>query len=149
MYRVVYCPNEKPVEDAYLLASEWGLSIQHGDSPRTESLDFDRSNIQVLSIPIDRGFEFDEIEFQINRPIGIKYSNDWDNVKDYSFFLRPFGLTVGKAPWNVPSMLMDEHRAVMNIAVSFPGKYELVAIKNGQQAETATVIVLGEDGAVE
>lgn len=149
MYRVVYCPLETPVEDAYSLASEWGLSIQHGDSARTEALDFERSNIQILSIPIDRGFDSEEIQFQINRPISIRYSNDWENVKDYSFFLRPFGLKVGKAPWSVPSMLMDDHRAVMNIAVSFPGKYELVAVRDGQEAETATVIVLGEDGAVE
>jgi len=149
MYRVVYCPSETPVEDAYPLASEWGLSIQHGDSARTEELDFERSDIQVLSIPTDRGFDPDEVQFRIYQPIAIRYSNDWENVKGYSFILRPFGMRVGKTPWNVPSMLMDDHRAVMNISVSFPGKYELVAVRDGREEETATVIALGEDGVIE
>lgn len=146
MYRVVYCPKDTPVEDAYSLASEWGLSIQHGDSPRTESLDFDRLLVQVLSIPVDRGFEFDELEFPINRPAQIKYSNDWDDVKDYSFILRPYGLKVGKTAWDIPSMLMDTHRAAMNIAVSFPGKYELVSVKDGIERESMIVVAVGMDG---
>jgi hypothetical protein len=148
MYRVVFLPEDAAVEDAYSLASEWGLSIQHGDSPRTELLDFDRSKIQILSIPIDKGFEYEKATLRTNEPISIKYSNDHENVKDYSFFMRPDGIKVGKT-WSVPSMLMDDHRAVMNIAVSFPGKYQLVSVRDGIEQDTVTLIVLGPDDDAE
>lgn len=146
MYRVVYCPADKTAEDAHPLASEWGLPIQHGDSARTEDMDFDRSKIQIISIPVERGFAYNEVEFQINQPIPVKYSNDWESIDGYSFILRPYGMKVGKSSWDVPSMMMDEHRAVMNIAVSFPGKYELVAVKDGVERETMIAIAVGLDG---
>jgi hypothetical protein len=46
-------------------------------------------------------------------------------------------------------MLMDDHRAVMNIAVSFPGKYQLVSVRDGIEQDTATLIVLGPDDDAE
>jgi hypothetical protein len=143
MHRVVYCPTSKTADDASALASEWGLPIQHGDSERTEFMDFDRETIQILSIPIDKGFGFDEIEFRINRPAQIKYSNDWDDVSEYSFILRPYGVKVGKLGWSVPAMLMDSHRAVMNISVSYPGKYELVSVLNNIERESVMITVHG------
>lgn len=146
MYRVVYCPPDKIADDAHGLASEWGLPIQHGDSPRTESLKFDRNVIQILSIPIEKGFSFDEIEFSINQPVPIKYCNDWDTVNEYTFILRPYGMKVGRDAWNVPFMLMDDHRAAMNIAISFPGKYELVAMKDGIERDAMIAIAVGLDG---
>lgn len=143
MHRVVYCPTSKTADDASALASEWGLPIQHGDSERTEFMDFDRETIHILSIPIDKGFGFDEIEFRINRPAQVKYSNDWDDVSEYSFILRPYGVKVGKSGWSVPAMLMDLHRAVMNISVSYPGKYELVSVLNNIERESVMITVHG------
>ena len=143
MYRIVYCPTNKTVDDATALATEWGLPIQHGDSERTELMDFDREKIQVLSVPIDRGFGFDEVEVSINKPIQIKYSNDWDDVSKYSFILRAHGVKVGRPPWDVPAMLMDLHRAVMNIAISYPGQYELVSVMDKIERELLTVTAIG------
>lgn len=145
MYRVVFCPDDKNVDDAYPLAQEWGLPIQHGDSDRTLSMDFDRSSIQVLSIPIERGFDSNHFEFSVSKPVAIKYSNDWDNIDGYSFVLRPYGMKTGKTAWEIPSMKMDSHRAVMNIAVSFPGKYEIVAVKEGVERDSAIVTTLGHE----
>ena len=145
MHRVVYCPASKTTDDAIGLATQWGLPIQHGDSERTESMDFDRETMQILSIPIDKGFGFDEIEFAINRPVQIKYSNDWSDVSEYSFVLRPYGVKVGKPGWSVPAMLMDLHRAVMNIAVSHPGKYELVSVLDKVERESMIVIAHGPE----
>jgi len=146
MYRVIFCPQEKPVEDAYDMAKEWGLSIQHGDSARTEDMEFDRTEVQVLSIPIQRGFDAERIECLVNMPVSVKYSNDWDDVSDYTFLLRPTGMRVGKTNWGVPSILMDKHRAVMNIAVSFPGSYELVSVKDGVDREISEFIAMEREG---
>lgn len=147
MHRVVFCPQEQPVEDAYDMAKEWGLSIQHGDSERTESMDFDRSQIQVLSIPIQRGFDAELIECLVNAAMSIKYSNDWDNVSEYKFLLRPKGMRAGKKThWDVPSMLMDNHRAVMNLSVTYPGYYELVSVKDGIDREITEIIAMEAQG---
>lgn len=142
MYRVVFCPLELNVDDAYGVALEWGLPIQHGDSERSEEMDFDRSKIQVLSIPVERGFDSNHFEFSVLKPVSIKYSNDWENVSEYSFFLRPYGMKTGKASWPVPFMEMDAHRAVMNISVTYPGKYELVATKDGIERDSAVMTTL-------
>ena len=143
MYRVVFCPEQELVEDAYPLAKEWGLPIQHGDSPRTEQMEFDRTAIQVLSIPVERGFNADEFDVGLNDPMPVKYSNDWESVHQYSFILRPFGMKVGKTPWEVKHMQMDDHRVAMNISINYPGTYELVAIKNGVEEDIAKINVLG------
>jgi hypothetical protein len=143
MYRVVFCPEQLTVEDAYPLAKEWGLPIQHGDSQRTENMDFDRQEIQVLSIPVERGFHADEFDVAINDPMPVKYSNDWASIHEYSFILRPFGMRVGKAPSEVKYMPMDEHRAVMNVAINYPGSYELVAVRNGVEEDIAKINVIG------
>lgn len=148
MYRVVFCPEDKTVDDAFALAKEWGLPIQHGDSERSLGMNFDRSQIQVLSIPIDRGFDSDHFEFSVIKPVSIKYSNDWDDISTYTFILRPYGMKTGKTAWNIPSMKMDTHRAVMNIAVSFPGKYEIVAVKDGVERDSAVVTTLGHEEGV-
>ena len=148
MYRVVYCPQDEPTDEALSLASEWGLPIQHGDSERTAEMEFNRQETQVLSIPIEKGFNADEIETLVNQPVPVKYSNDWDSVSSYSFVLRPSGVKVGKTPWDVQSMVMDEHRAAMNVALNYPGVYELVAVKDGLEREMTKIIVLGADGEI-
>ena len=143
MYRVVFCPEQLTAEDAYPLAKEWGLPIQHGDSPRTEDMEFDRKQIQVLSIPVERGFHADEFDVVINYPMSVKYSNDWAPIHEYSFVLRPFGMKVGKTPSEVKYMQMDEHRAVMNVAINYPGSYELVAVRGGLEEDVAKINVIG------
>lgn len=143
MYRIVFCPESIEVEKAYDLAKEWGLPIQHGDSDRTKQMEFDRQVVQVLSVAVERGFNADEFEVGINDPMPVKYSNDWTSVKEYSFFLRPFGVKVGKAPWEVKCMTMDDHRAVMNVSINYPGTYEIVAVRGEVEEDSAKIVVVG------
>lgn len=127
MYRFVFCPKEKNVEDAYALAEEWKLPIQHGDSERSQLHEFDRTNICVVSMPTDIGFDKDDVRPYVGEPVGIMYVDDWNESSKYSFFIRPYGIKTGKDNWNVPVMILDSHRVQIAISITFPGKYELVA----------------------
>lgn len=148
MDRIVYCPEALPIEHAYELANTWMLPIQHGDSERTEEMEFDRNAVQVLHIPITKGFQTHFDKFFTNQPIMVFYTNDWIDVSTCKFFLRPKGVKNNKK-WEVPSMINDAHRATMNISVTFPGVYELFALKDGAEIDSidinASDIFSGED----
>jgi len=142
MYRFVFCPQERKVEDAYALAEEWKLPIQHGDSERSESHDFDRTNICVVSIPTDNGFNKEDVRVYVGEPVGITYADDWNESSKYSFFIRPYGIKTGKDNWNVPVMAMDSHHVQIAISLTFPGKYELVAKLDNIEKNSTTIEVV-------
>ena len=51
MKRVIYVPTVAELERAEFIAKSVKLPIQIGDSSTTEFLEFDRSAVQILSIP--------------------------------------------------------------------------------------------------
>lgn len=142
MYRFVFCPLDRKIEDAYNLAEEWKLPIQHGDSERSELHQFDRSEIGVITIPTDFGFDKYEAKPYVGEPFGVVYVDDWNNVSTYSFFVRPHGIKTGRDNWNVPVMILDSHRAQMAISITFPGRYELVAKLEDIEKDFMTIEIL-------
>lgn len=58
MRRVIYCPEDVDYSAAESMASDFGLPLQIGDCQSSSSLEFDRSTIQVLTIPTDHGISF-------------------------------------------------------------------------------------------
>ena len=58
MDHVVFCPDESMIEEASKLARSWMLPILNGHSKRTETLDFDDSQVTLLSIPIEKYVDY-------------------------------------------------------------------------------------------
>lgn len=144
MDRFVYCPVNLDPQNALQLAAEWQLPIQHGDSERSMEHDFDRSVVSIVSIPTHLGFNRQSIQANIQEPVPVQYIDEWNDISSYLFELRPFEFVVGGQRWDVPAMQLDKHRVSMNIAVTFPGGYELVAVKDG--ADTLGISVVINDG---
>lgn len=58
MRRVIYCPEDIDSSAAESMARDFGLPLQVGDCQSSSFLEFDRSTIQVLTIPTDHGISF-------------------------------------------------------------------------------------------
>ena len=142
MYRFIFCPSENNVEDAYALAKEWKLPIQHGDSERSKPHDFDRTKISVVTIPTNVGFNREDIKLHIGEPIVIVYADDWNRTEKYSFFVRPYGIKTGRDNWNIPIMNLNSHQTQMSVSFAFLGKYELVAKLDDLEMDSVTIEIV-------
>lgn len=141
MDRFIYCPANLDPQSAMQLADEWQLPIQHGDSERSMEHDFDRSVVSVISIPTHLGFSKQFIQADVHEPVPVQFIDEWNEISSYSFELRPFEFVVGGQRWDIPVMQLDKHRVSMNIAVTFPGGYELVAVKDKVDAFGIPVVI--------
>jgi hypothetical protein len=146
MYRFIFCPIEKKIEEAYPLAQEWKLPIQHGDSERTQDFNFNKNEIGIFEIPIQCGFDCENIKVYCMEPFQIQYVDDWEDISKYSFIMKPYPIKVGKNFTKIRFMSLDAHRASMNVAISWPGKYTLCAIINNLEINTVTIDVVSENG---
>lgn len=124
MYRVVFCPNNSLLEEAETLAKEWDMPIQIGDSGRTESLDFDRSVVSTIAIPVEHHFEFN-IEYDevtVGGNYRINYVNDFVECKEVKLFVHK-----GENSWELTTFLRDDHALVTSVIPNSPGVYTLKA----------------------
>lgn len=86
MRRVLYVPNEQDVERAEQLAKSTKLPIQIGDSESTIGINFDRKEIQIVSIPLVRDIScHDLVHSQISFYCDIV--DEWVNFLDSDIYI--------------------------------------------------------------
>lgn len=130
MYRVVFCPDESHMENARAVARQWALPIQTGDSERTKGMAFDRSEVRVLSVPTDRGFDDVPQVVNIGALIRIVYMNDYDDCSKFTVAVR---LRDNRnKSYAVKTFQMDAHRLTIPLVLSAVGQYEL-CVMNGDE----------------
>lgn len=124
MYRVVFCPNDGLLAEAEILAKEWDMPIQIGDSKRTEELEFDRSVVSTIAIPVEHHFEFhiEYDELEVNSNYRINYINDFNNCKEVKLSIYK-----DDKSWELPSFLRDDHSLVTSVTPASSGVYTLKA----------------------
>lgn len=141
MYRVVFCPNEEMLAEAESLAKEWDMPIQIGESGRTEFLEFDRSVVSTIAIPVDHNFEFhfDYDEITVNNSYRINYINDYKNCKDIKLFIFKEDKS-----WELSTFLRDDHSLVTSVVPSSVGIYTLKAYQGETLLASDQFEVTGE-----
>ena len=114
------------LSEAESLAKEWDMPIQIGDSGRTIDLDFDRSVVSSIAIPVEHHFEFnlDYDDLTVNSNYRINYVNDYENCKDVKLFVYK-----DDKSWELPTFLRDDHSLVTAVTPSTEGVYTLKAYR--------------------
>lgn len=132
MDRLVYCNSEESLEEAIKLAEEWRLPIQIGDSGRTENLDFDRTKVSVIQIPIHNCFsDFPEIVKPM-APFVLHYFNDFIDCSPLEFVIsteRAMMTTTTK----MHVVMNDIHHVSIPIFVEVAGYYSISVTNEGQE----------------
>lgn len=82
MEKVVFCPDRESVKEAEALASESGLMVQVGDSEATKNLSFDRTQIQVLKIPVNQQLIVSKTFFRLGQMLRVEYIDEFDSVEN-------------------------------------------------------------------
>jgi hypothetical protein len=121
MERIVYCPDESKLEDAQHLAREWNVSVQLGESLKTEALDFDRSAVQLVNIPTEQQFTVRPIKPAQNRRIRVEYLDEFHPIKDV--WLR-CDHESGFTEHHNQTVMSTKHAALFSLRLSLPGKYD-------------------------
>jgi hypothetical protein len=118
MERVVFCPSDDLLAEAEEMASLWQVPVQVGDSPRTEILKFDRSEVGILNIPTNQFFEMTRTWYQTGRPIVCSY------VDEFAAVDKVRGELVGPQGQDIPkSVYSTKYRASFKFWIDFPGDY--------------------------
>lgn len=121
MERLCYSPTEDKLPEAEVLAKEWGVAVQTGDSQRTLGLDFDRDLVQILQIPTEQHLDLSERKVRVNQCVALKYVDEFSNVEGVRLEYTLAGMTEEAMPlWrHIP------HRREYRIRFAAPGKCEI------------------------
>lgn len=146
MDRVVFCNSEEFIDEAVKLASEWMLPIQIGDSGRTENLDFDRTKVSVIQIPIHNGFgDFPEV-VEPMKPIVLHYHNDYSDCSQLEFFLSTENSMMTKTT-KMNVVVNDIHHVSIPLFMGVVGYYA-VSVRN-ETNEIAKIYFAVSSGDIE
>jgi len=88
MERVIYSPSEDELEEAQSIAESNGLLIQVGDSEATKNMDFDRSKVQIISIPSVQELRLSNTFFKLGQLLRVEYIDEFDSVNGLEMRLR-------------------------------------------------------------
>lgn len=128
MKRVIYSPTVAELERAENLSKSLKLPIQIGDSPLTEILDFDRSNIQVISIPSVKELFyptpiFSQITFMCD------LTNEWIDFLDIDVRFEAHNVATNEAFYFSPS-LKELHYVRFCPRLNDPGIYMTMVLSD-------------------
>ncbi len=148
MDRIVFCQSEEFINDAVKIAEEWRLPIQVGDSDRTKNLDFDRTQISVIQIPIHNGFgPFPSVIMPL-KSIVLEYFNDYIDCSSLEFFLSTENSMMTKTV-KMEIFMNDIHHISVPIYIDLIGYYAVsVHDENGQLAKVHFGVSNGEMGDI-
>ena len=89
MERRVYCPSQVDLAQAELLAKSCKLPILIGDSESTQNLSFDRSQVQIIQIPIFNYFIFNDFNIKLGFHQNFIYVNEFfELINNVSLFIN-------------------------------------------------------------
>jgi hypothetical protein len=138
MERLCYSPTEDKLAEAEKLAEEWGITVQIGDSQRTEALDFDRDLVQVLQIPTEQYLALTERKVRVNQTVALTYVDEFSNVKGIRLEYTLASVTQEAMPlWDTLPHLRE-----YRIRFSAPGKCDIrIFDKDGTVATDVVEVV--------
>ena len=87
MKRIIYCPDNQSLEIATVLAGRICLPINIGDSEMTSNLLFDRTKVQIVSVP-----EYNYVEYKKDASFGFHHSIVY--VNDSIMFTKDIRLVI-------------------------------------------------------
>lgn len=87
MDRAIYCPSEKQMDQAKILASKTFLPILVGSSEKTKDLKFDRTVVSIIKIPEFKSFRYfsDSVKLGFNQHF--LYENDYVDIYNNALLL--------------------------------------------------------------
>jgi len=134
MERVIFCPDESMFGDAEKLARSWILPIQNGHSPRTETMNFDDSQVTLLSIPIEKYVDYNS-KIGTNELFIFVFVDDFDSCKEVEFTLVEIDNDdyIVRVIGVITPEIIEEHRVVIKHRFPKSGKYIVIAKRNGTE----------------
>lgn len=146
MDRVVYCNSEESLEEAEKLANEWMLPIQIGDSARTENLEFDRTKVGIITIPINIGFSDFPAVIEPLKPLLMHYFNDYIDCSSLVFFLSTENSMMMKTT-KLHTVTNNIHHVSIPLFMELVGYYSISARKD--DAEIAKIYFAVSNGTMD
>lgn len=135
MDRLVYCPDDLHLEDALSVAKEATLVVQIGDSWRTQNLDFDRTKVSIIRIPIHRQFFLEKprvVDYGFS--ILFEYLNDFEDMANCKLNVTHDGGVVQST-----SMKRDKHSLICSFVPMKSGTYQFSICKNQIEIDSLTL----------
>ena len=147
MDRVVFSPSIDSIEEAVSIAKEWSLPIQIGDSDRTIGMDFDRSKVSVILIPVFRKFAPFPSLIKPSTSIAFSYHDDFVDCSKLDFILCMKNSLVNKT-FKMNVIYHDLHHCSLPAFFESEGFYSIsvflesskimeidFAVSNGEESE--------------
>jgi hypothetical protein len=128
MERVIYSPTLEDLPEAEELARQTMLPILIGDSLSTESLDFNRSSVQVVEIPRVKEMHVSANYFKFGMHQTVIVFDEFcgENISQYS------AVYAGK---KLSPMYMEKHRAKWSFVCDKEGQSSVLIFFNDEQVE--------------
>jgi len=143
MDRVVFCQSEKFIDEAVTLAKEWSLPIQIGDSDRTKDLDFDRTKVKVIQIPINSGFGPFPAVVEPLKPIVLHYYNDYIDCSLLNVYMSTEQSLMTKTH-KLEVFVNDKHYISIPLFMELMGHYSIsVQDDNGELSKIRFAVSTG------
>lgn len=143
MDRYVFCPNDSMLEEAYAVAKEWSLPILNGDSMRSEKLNFDRTKVGVINIPIFKEFYQCPETVEANMAYSFRYRNDFIDCSNIKFMLSTLNLPLNQTN-ELSSRSVSPHETAVTVALGSLGEYVLSAVYDKDVIDVHKFIVLSD-----
>jgi hypothetical protein len=128
MERICYNPTKKTLPEAKKLAEPWGIRVQTGNSELTSNLDFDRTKVQILQVPVEQYFKMSDTEISVNNVIRAEYLDEFSDTSSVKLEYEGSGIreTVQALPSGNP------HYKSFRFRIGYTGEYEIrITDKNG------------------
>ena len=132
MDRIVYCPSEEQLDEASILAKEWSLPIQIGESSRTKDLVFDREKTGVIVVPVNNYFLPFPAVIKPYEPMSIDYFNDFIECSNLEFSISTQNnIVLQTIPMR--KITHDKHHVSLPLFLDSEGHYKVTASLDGEQ----------------
>lgn len=124
MDRVVFCPSTESIEEAELIAKEWSLPIQIGESERTIGMEFDKNKVSVVLIPIYSGFLPFPSVIKPMKSISFNYYDDFVDCSKLDFILSMDNALIRKT-FKMDVINHDLHHCALPAFFESEGHYSI------------------------
>jgi hypothetical protein len=121
MKRVIYVPSELDVERGEEISRTLNLPIQVGESTSTEGMDFNRKEIQILSVPSVKEADIPSTVYsQVTFPCN--FTDDWSNFLKSKAVLKAKN---EKNEYSCSPQFREIHFLRFGMRIWEPGEYTL------------------------
>lgn len=121
MKRVIYVPSELDVERGEEISRSLNLPIQIGESINTENMDFNRKEIQILSVPSVKEADVPStVHSQVTFPCN--FTDDWSNFLKSKAVLKAKN---EKNEYSCSPQFREIHFLRFGMRIWEPGEYTL------------------------